>query len=189
MKNLLKTLGSHSALLLVLFLVTLSSARAQSLLLTPNSFFVSGNPGQTVEFFATLTNTSLDDIAVNSIVITLELAAQPFITPDPLPFFTNVPPVLFSITSPFPSTTGSVSIFELLFDLSASPASYTGTVEIFGNVVGVGPDVSLASSTFQVDVTAAAAAPEPSAIVFVGLGLGILSLGAHKMRTARQTYS
>ena len=131
-----------------------------------------GNPGDTLGFDLTLTNTSLtDQVWLNGVSST---AASPFLSVDSGPFFANAPFVIDP-----GSTTSIFRAFNVVIDPSAAAGPYIGS---FVSILG-GPDggagttfADLVDIQFDVDVTSstALATPEPGTFAIVALPLLLL---------------
>jgi hypothetical protein len=113
------------------------------------------------------------DVLVNYIQFALSGASATFLTPDPNPFFANVPGV-FS-----PGDVYSGIVFGVQFAPNTPFGSYGGTVTLLGDPNGADPGAteSLGTATFQLTV-----APEPGAS---SLGLAAIPLALVALRRRR----
>ena len=130
-----------------------------------------GQPGQTLEFFGTITNNGSDTVFLNSDDVNL---TSPSLTVNDL-FFSNVPVSL----DPGQSS-GDIELFDVMLSnpLLDTPATHLGIYTLFGGRDGDAQD-NLASATFSVNTT-----PEPAGI-FLLLGVfAILILISRRRLTA-----
>ena len=140
---------------------------------------LTGNPGDTLIFNATLTNTSLtDQVWLNGIGST---ASSPFLDIDPSPFDIDAPLFLDPLASSGP--------FEL-FDVTIAPGTqgggYNGSfVTILGGAdAGAGTAFDdLADVTFDVVVpSTTAAVPEPGTFEMVSVLLLVIAVTEFRRR-------
>lgn len=120
-----------------------------------------GQPGQTLEFFGTITNTGRDTVFLNSDNPTL---GSPSLTLEDL-FFSNVP-----ISLDPGQSSGDIELFDVMISnpLLDAPGTHLGVYTLFGGADGDAQD-NLASANFSVNTT-----PEPSGIFLLLGALAIL---------------
>ncbi len=146
-------------------------AKAQSLDFTFSESLVSGSPGDTVSFTATLTNTNIGDpISLNSSNITLLTAAPGLTITDD---FASTPLTLTPTTGVDPTWTGT--LFTVAISPTAGFGSYSGSYEIDYADTLIYSSSYHSTQNFEVDVipyVPPAHTPEPGnrllLIAFVG---------------------
>ena len=159
----------HSQWLVTLVLLFAAASPARGSILAQLTLAVqSGNPGDTLWYDVTLTNTSAtDQIWLNGAGST---AGSPILTIDVSPFFLNAPLDLDPLTD-----SGIFTAFRVVNDPAAAPGPYTGSfVSIQGGPDGgAGSDFDdLVDIPFEVDVNAPTlATPEPSTFLMAALPL------------------
>jgi hypothetical protein len=137
------------------------SALAGPLALTFTSSLLTASRGQTVTFSATLMNTGVTELFLNSDTVNI---TAPLIADD-TKFFLNFPRSLTanqSVTAP---------ILDVMVPLSAAPGLYPGNFTVLGGSTA-NDLTNIGSANFAVNVV-----PEPGTIgLFVGGGLWLLGL-------------
>ena len=152
-------------------------AHASEIQVNFSNLTLSGNPGDTVPFFASLTNLSTTDtIYFNSISATGVSADLDF---EILPFFLNAPLFL----DPGESS-GQFEIFDVAIDPAATPGDYPGnTISLLGGTDGGALD-DLADSVMEVDVEGSqTTVPEPSGWILAASGVGLFVFRTRSVRT------
>jgi len=156
-----------------------SAARAQ-LSLTFTQASLSGTPGSTLTFSATLLNKGVTETFLNGDTFTLTGTG---LTLDDTKFFANAPLSLLggaSFTGP---------IFDVVLAPAAVPNNYAGTFSVLGGANSTATQ-TLATGNFQVNVVRPqqAAIPEPGVGTLLAAGvlpaLGIVVRGRRKPRGA-----
>jgi hypothetical protein len=136
---------------------------------------LAGTPGGTLQFFATLTNTSLTDTITFSGTSTTAISS--LLTIDTSPFILNGP-ISLAPGEVFPS----FEIWDVLIDPTTPSGPYIGnSVSIFG-IVDDGMTSNFADvsdPTFDVIVTDAGV-PEPATFVLLTVGLCAFALLAKR---------
>src|SRR5882757_5734379 len=112
-------------LALILALPITAFGDTVNIVLSPGS--LSGNPGDTVNFFGTLTNTTFSVLFLNNAQIS---GLLPSFTGDITPFLSNTPASLAGN-----QVVTNVGLFDITIPLSIAAGPYVGTFSIFG-----GPD-------------------------------------------------
>lgn len=133
---------------------------------------LSGAPGDTLHYFATLTNTSLTQTV--TFAGTSTTAVDVHLTIDTTPFLLNGP--LSLAPGQVYSTFG---IWDVLLDPSTAVGPYVGnSVSLYGTVDdGVTSTFAdVADTAFDVNVVAASNVPEPATLMLVAGGLGALAI-------------
>ena len=155
----------------------LHAAHASEIQVNFANLTLSGNPGDTVQFLASLTNLSTTDtIYFNSISATGVSADLDF---EIVPFFLNAPLFL----DPGESS-GQFEIFDVAIDPAAAPGDYPGnTISLLGGTDGGALD-DLADSVVEVDVEGSqTTAPEPSSWILATGGIGLFVFRTRSVRT------
>jgi hypothetical protein len=157
-------------LLCTLMLVALSAAAAQASALTiafdqPDQI---GMPGQTLQFFGTIANTSANTVFLISDDLNptgLSLTVTDL-------FFANAPFFLAPSGQPGDSS-GDIELFDIAVSapLLDAPATYPGTYDLVGGADSNAQDV-LGSASFSVTT----ATPEPSTIYLLLAALSAISI-------------
>ena len=159
-------------ILLVLFVFGLS-AYAGVIDIALSNASQSGNPGDTLQFFAILTNTSATDTIYLNGAGSASVSAD--LTIDTTPFFFNAPLSL----APLQSTPLAIEIFDIAIQPSAVSGPYIGNG--FSILGGADPaaadDIGDASADVNVNATAV---PEPAAFGLVFAGLLAMGLAARR---------
>jgi hypothetical protein len=139
-------------------------ARADTIGIVFDHSSQTGSPGDTLQFFGTLTNTSSDTVFLNS--DGFSLAGLP--TGSFLDMFGNTP---FSLD---PGTnSGDIDLFDVAipngFPASSNDGSYT--------LLGGGPNDQniVGTADFTVNVGGVSTVPEPSYRLFLFLGIALLA--------------
>ena len=155
------------------------AAHASEIQVNFSNLALSGNPGDTVQFLASLTNLSTTDtIYFNSISATGVSADLDF---EIVPFFLNAPLFL----DPGESS-GQFEIFDVAIDPAAAPGDYPGnTISLLGGTDGGALD-DLADSVVEVDVEGSqttAPVPEPSSWLMAATCVGWFVFRTRPVRT------
>ena len=165
----MKSMRSLPVLLLTIasFLLAETAAKADTLSFTIDSSFQYAVAGETLAFYATVTN--LDPAAevwLNSAEIT---SLDTPMTADATAFYNNFPLLLSPAGDSGDSFNGEM--FDITVPLGTTPGIYVGWMEILGGSDGNASNV-LGSESFTVDVS-----PEPSSLLLLASGLaGIAGL-------------
>ena len=141
---------------------------------------LSGAPGDTLHYFATLTNTSLTDTV--TFAGTSSTAVDALLTIDTTPFFLNGP-VSLAPGEVF----AAFEIWDVLIDPATPAGPYIGnSVSLFATVDdGVNNTFAdVADPTFDGIVTASGV-PEPASFLLLAAGIGALTL-LTKMKNTSQ---
>jgi hypothetical protein len=125
---------------------------------------LSGNPGDTLTYTGTITNTSLTDtIFLNGVSAT---SVSPFLNFDTLPFFFNAPLSL----DPGQATT-LIELFDLLIDPAAAAGPFVNnSIDILGGLDNQSFDVQGEATVDAIVVSATSATPEPSPALLLLVG-------------------
>lgn len=131
----------------------------------------SGSPGQTLNFFGTITNTGASTVFLNGDSYNFALTDATFSDN----FFANVPVSLAAGAS-----SGDIDLFDVTI---ANPetlplGTYSGTYGLFGGVDENAED-NLAQASFSVNVT-----PEPGYFALLAIGL-VSMVWLHRRRASR----
>jgi len=156
-------------LVAVLISVLLSSAaKADTIDITLTASSLSGQAGDAITFYATLTNTSATDtIFLNG---DSSGTSSTFLTVDDTPFLTNAPFFLDP-----GDVSGPYALFNVLIDPTTPDGTYDlNSFSILGGLDGSSFDV-VGTAEFSVTVGPAVAAPEPDMLPM--LLVGLLSIG------------
>lgn len=162
----------HLALILFIFLIGLvcAPAKADTLLIALDSPTLNGSPGDVLQFFGTLTNTTAADLYLNA--DNINLAGFDPSAIDDSPFFANTP--LFLVPG---GSTGDIRLFDITIPNPFATGNYGGTFQVLGGVDGNAQDI-IGSAYFTVQVQQSAAVPEPSSAVLLSSGALLLLLVA-----------
>ncbi len=163
---------------LLFCLAAASAAHASTIQVDLDLIALSGAPGDTLQYFATLTNTSLTDTITFSGTSTT--AVSSLLTIDTSPFILNGP-ISLAPGEVFPS----FEIWDVMIDPTTPSGPYVGnSVSLFGfdddGVTSTFADV--ADPTFDVIVTDAGV-PEPASFSLLAVGLCAFALLARRIRT------
>jgi hypothetical protein len=143
-------------------------ARADTIDIVFDHASQTGSPGDTLQFFATLTNPSADTIFLNSYKLNLGGLPQSSIINDLAFFFANVP-----ISLGPHGTSGDIELFDIQIPNAFPSSSNDGHYTLLGggpqdqNIVG--------TADFTVNVPGISTVPEPSFRMFLILGLALLT--------------
>jgi hypothetical protein len=164
------------AFVLTVALVTVSRA---DIVLTFDSPDLTGQPGDTLQFFGVINNAGTDTVFFNADDINFSGAASLNVTDL---FFANVP-----ISLDGGQSSGDIELFDvsLTDPFTDSFGLYPGSYTLTGGVDGNAQD-ALASADFSVTAQEATGVPEPSAILLLVVFLSALGLGA-ALRIRRAT--
>jgi hypothetical protein len=143
------------------FCLTAPQARATTLFISISPDTVTGSPGDTLQFFGTLTNTT---------------AATVFVSGDTFVFSSGTvddSPFLLGPVSLGPNEiSSSFEMFDVTIPVDLAPGTYDGTFNVEG-----GPDSNaddlLGAATFHVEVDGTAV-PEPTSAALVLFGAAVL---------------
>jgi hypothetical protein len=135
----------------ILAAISVAAARADDITITLDDPTQIGSPGETLEFFGTITNTSAATLYLNSDSITLDGLSLGLIDQ----FFNNVPIFLGAGDS-----SGDVELFDVTVSnpLVDPSGTYDGSYELIGGLDGEAQD-DVGSTNFSVTTV-----PEPSTI-------------------------
>jgi hypothetical protein len=134
-----------------------------------------GNPGDTVQFFGSLTNTTNSTVFITSDNI-------PFALPtgvDDSPFFANSPLSLGTGASAF---SGIFEFMDITIPLGQASGTYDGNFIVIGGLLD-GANDPVGAAAFHVTVNSLT--PEPASTILVGLGLAGASLLARRNRNLK----
>ena len=163
--------------LLALAALVAAGARAD-IVITLDDPNQTGNPGETLNFFGTITNTSSDTDPADAIYLngdSLNLALTDATIND------NFFAADFPISLAGGQSSGDIDLFDVvLADPESDPfGSYSGTYGLLGGMDGGAQTAqdNLAQVSFSVDVepASAPAVPEPSTLVLLGAELALLA--------------
>jgi hypothetical protein len=150
-----------------------AGARAGDISITLDDPDQTGNPGETLQFFGTITNTDTNpgDAPIYLNFDSLNLALSDAV-PNDL-FFTNAPVDLAEGAS-----SGDIELFDYtLANPESDPfGTYDGTYGLLGGMDG-GADTAqdnLAQVSFSVDVEPSSSTPEPATLALLGTGLALI---------------
>ncbi len=151
----------HWFTILVLASLACGSASADTITITLDSPALSGSPGDELQIFGTLTNTSADPVYLNA--DNFNLVGFDLSSIDDSPFWNNAPPSLDG-----GGTSGDIELLDISIPGSFTPGSYDGTFQVLGGVDGNAQDI-LGTANFTAQVTGpTSAVPEPSSVVLLG---------------------
>uniref|UniRef100_Q02CP7 PEP-CTERM protein-sorting domain-containing protein n=1 Tax=Solibacter usitatus (strain Ellin6076) TaxID=234267 RepID=Q02CP7_SOLUE len=161
-------------ILIPIFLAAATMCHGSVLNLTLIPDTLIGNPGDTVHFSGSLTNTTNGTVFINSDSILFALGV------DDTPFFNNAPIFLGALAG-----SGIFDIFDITIPLGQGPGTYDGGFTILG---GASTDFNnVGEAAFHVTVNeSTTASPEPASTILVGLGLAGASLLARRARLTRE---
>jgi hypothetical protein len=132
-----------------------------------------GNPGDTVHFSGSLTNTTNATVFINSDSILFAIGV------DDSPFFNNAPLSLGPLVG-----TGVFGMFDITIPLAQAPGTYDGVFTVLGG--GDSETLNVGEAPFHLTVNASVtASPEPASTLLVGLGLAGASLLARRNQSKR----
>jgi hypothetical protein len=135
-----------------------------------------GNPGETLNFFGTITN---NDPNSADAAIYLNSDSPDFVGPGDATFEDNFFAAYFPISLAPGATSGDIDLFDIvLADPETDPfGPYPGsTYTLLGGMDG-GADTAqdiLAQVSFSVDVEPASSTPEPTSLALFGAGLALM---------------
>ena len=130
---------------------------------------LTGNPGDTLQFFGTLTNTTSSTVFINGDTFTF-----PPGTVDDSPFLTA--PLSLGPNE----VSGSFEMFDVIIPIDLPPATYDGTFNVEGGADGNADDL-LGTSAFHVEVESSAV-PEPASLGLLASGIAMMLAFAKKRR-------
>jgi hypothetical protein len=167
--------------LLVFLLVTIAGPllRADTLTASLVSSTLTGTPGGTVSFQATLSNTS----GTSTFLTSDGISSDPLILVDDTPFVPFFFPTPTSIASG--NSLGTIVLFNVMIDPSAVPgSSNSGIFTIYGGIDG-NTFIDLADLPFTVDFASSTNVPEPATLPMLLVGLALAgAVSFHKLRFA-----
>lgn len=167
----------HCAFIL---LIGLAGAPAQgtALFITLDTPTLSGSPGDFLQFFGTITNTTGATVFLNA--DNFNLTGFDPSALDDTPFFINAPLSLAAFGS-----TADIELFDVTIPNPFAAGDYGGTFQILGGADGSAQDI-VATAFFTVQV----ATPEPSsAALLSGALLFLLAAKRIHLRRLRRTLS
>jgi hypothetical protein len=129
-------------------------AKADLLIIALDSPTLAGSPGDVLQFFGTLTNTTSANLYLNA--DNLNLAGFDPSAIDDSPFFANAPLFLGPGAS-----TGDISLFNITIPNPFATGNYGGTFQVLGGMDSNAQDV-IGSADFTVQVQQHSAIPEPA---------------------------
>jgi hypothetical protein len=127
-----------------------------------------GSPGDTLQFFATLSNPSSDTVFLNFYGINLSGLPQSSIVNDLTFFFTNVP-----ISLAPGANSGDIELFDIAIPNAFPPSSNDGNYTLIGG--GPNDQNIVGTANFTVNVAGVSTVPEPSYKWFLILGIALLT--------------
>lgn len=148
-----------------LALLAPAPAQANTITITLDNPTLIGTPGQTLQFFGTLGNSSGAEQFLNGFNGTI-LAPQFLV--DTLPFFMNAP-----LSLPAGDVTPSLHLFDVMIPNNAVAGIYGGSFSLIGGATFDAQDL-IGDGTFQVKVDGNVV-PEPEAKLVLALGMAALS--------------
>jgi hypothetical protein len=132
---------------------------------------LSGNPGDTLQFFGSLTNNTSSTVFINNDSFTFAIMGaaddSPFLTFAPLSLGPN-------------ATSGSFEFIDVTIPLAQATGTYDGTFTVIGGADDTAQN-NLGTGAFHVLVNAAAV-PEPGPMLLVGIGIAVLWLSSIRSR-------
>jgi hypothetical protein len=155
--------------ILVLAALATAGARAGVIEIVLDNPYQTGHPGDTLQFFGTISNTGSDPVFLNGDSLTL--AGLSFTITDL--FLTNVPMSLDAGSSSVDLELFDVTLSNPLLDL---PADYLGSYTLLGGVDGDAGE-NLASANFSLTTAPSVpGVPEPGSWLLLGTGLAGLGM-------------
>jgi len=121
---------------------------------------LSGNPGDMLQFFGSVSNFTGATLFINSNSFTFVIAGAV----DDTPFLTNAPLSLSVLES-----AGPFEFLDVMIPLLQAPGSYAGVFTVLGGATDT-DSFNLGQASFNVVVNGTAA-PEPGSMVLVTLGM------------------
>jgi hypothetical protein len=169
-------------LLSTLFIVSILSctamqARGDTILLVFTPDTRTANPGDTVQFFGTLTNNTASTVFINGDSFTFAINGAV----DDSPFLSGPASLGPNAAS------GLFEILDVAIPVGQSPGVYDGTFNVTGGMDTNASDL-LAVAGFHVDVNGPAATPEPSSVMLAAFAF-ILLLAGKSLRQRRRVRS
>ncbi len=152
---------------------TVAAANAATITISFDNPYQTGSPGQTLQFYGTITNT---DTTPGGASIYLNSDSLNLLLPD-ASFIDQFYSLWFPLSLAPGESSGSIDLFEVtLANPGTSPdGPYAGTYTLLGGMDGGDQSAmdSLAEATFTVDVQTV---PEPGTWALLGFGLLLVPL-------------
>ena len=158
----------HRLAVILMIGLICASARADQLTITLDSPTLTGLPGDVLQFFGTLSNTTGTDLFLNADNFNLA-AFDPSAIDDSL-FFTNAPLFLGANGS-----TGDIGLFNITIPNPFFTGGYGGVFQVLGGSDGNVQDV-IGSASFTVQVQQTTTVPESSSVPLLSFVLLALVL-------------
>ncbi|MES2461745.1 MAG: PEP-CTERM sorting domain-containing protein [Armatimonadota bacterium] len=165
-----RTAGISIVAVCALLVPTRASAQLQ---FTLDFSSLLGQPGSTLTYSGTLTNTGSTELFLNNNSYSL---AGNFLTVDESPFFDNFPVSLLG------GETASGNLFTVLIGANETTGPHTGSFSILGGATEPS-QTTLATQTFTVNVGRPSAAPEPGSLALLLPVLGTAGMALRRRRS------
>ena len=154
--------------LIPIFLAAAAACHASVLTVAIVPDTLTGNPGNVLPFFGSLTNTTGSTVFINSDSFTFAIAGA-----DDTPFLINAPISLGPLGS-----AGPFEFLDVTIPLAQAPGTYDGVFTVLGGADGNAQD-NLGSAAFHVTVNSTV--PEPGSLLLMAAGLaGLIRRWRHR---------